>query len=155
MDKIIENKKLSSMLSDPSLLKDKAYVAGEWVNSANGDTFEVRNPANLEVISKVPDLGLDETRKAIDLAYDAQKLWSLKTGKERSSILKKFYELMMVNADDLAMIITAEMGKPLAEAKGEIAYGASFIEFFAEEAKRIYGETIPGYQADKIGRAHV
>ena len=149
MDKIIENKKLSSMLSDPSLLKDKAYVAGEWVNSANGDTFEVRNPANLEVISKVPDLGLDETRKAIDLAYDAQKLWSLKTGKERSSILKKFYELMMVNADDLAMIITAEMGKPLAEAKGEIAYGASFIEFFAEEAKRIYGETIPGYQADK------
>ena len=149
MDKIIENKKLSSMLSDPSLLKDKAYVAGEWVNSANGDTFEVRNPANLEVISKVPDLGLDETRKAIDLAYDAQKLWSLKTGKERSSILKKFYELMMANADDLAMIITAEMGKPLAEAKGEIAYGASFIEFFAEEAKRIYGETIPGYQADK------
>ena len=149
MDKIIENKKLSSMLSDPSLLKDKAYVAGEWVNSANGDTFEVRNPANLEVISKVPDLGLDETRKAIDLAYDAQKLWSLKTGKERSSILKKFYELMMVNADDLAMIITAEMGKPLAEAKGEIVYGASFIEFFAEEAKRIYGETIPGYQADK------
>ena len=84
MDKIIENKKLSSMLADPSLLKDKAYVAGEWVNSANGDTFEVRNPANLEVISKVPDLGLDETRKAIDLAYDAQKLWSLKTGKERS-----------------------------------------------------------------------
>ena len=149
MDKVIENKKLSSMLSDPSLLKDKAYVAGEWVNSANGDTFEVRNPANLEIISRVPDLGLDETRKAIDLAYDAQKLWSLKTGKERSSILKKFYELMMVNADDLAMIITAEMGKPLAEAKGEIAYGASFIEFFAEEAKRIYGETIPGYQADK------
>ena len=149
MDKIIENKKLSSMLSDPSLLKDKAFVAGEWVNSANGDTFEIRNPANLDVISKVPDLGLDETRKAIDLAYDAQKLWSLKTGKERSSILKKFYELMMVNADDLAMIITAEMGKPLAEAKGEIAYGASFIEFFAEEAKRIYGETIPGYQADK------
>ena len=78
MDKIIENNKLSSMLSDPSLLKDKAYVAGEWVNSANGDTFEVRNPANLEVISNVPDLGLDETRKAIDLAYDAQKLWSLK-----------------------------------------------------------------------------
>ena len=149
MDKIIENKKLSSMLSDPSLLKDKAFIAGEWVNSTNGDTFEIRNPANLEVISKVPDLGLDETRKAIDLAYDAQKLWSLKTGKERSSILKKFYELMMVNADDLAMIITAEMGKPLAEAKGEIAYGASFIEFFAEEAKRIYGETIPGYQADK------
>ena len=149
MDKIIENKKLSSMLSDPSLLKDKAFIAGEWVNSANEDTFEVRNPANLEIISKVPDLGLDETRKAIDAAYDAQKLWSLKTGKERSSILKKFYELMMVNADDLAMIITAEMGKPLAEAKGEIAYGASFIEFFAEEAKRIYGETIPGYQADK------
>ena len=90
MDKIVENKKLSSMLSDPSLLKDKAFIAGEWVNSANGENFDIRNPATLEVISKVPDLGLEETRKAIDAAYDAQKLWSLKTGKERSSILKSF-----------------------------------------------------------------
>ena len=149
MDKIVENRELSSMLADPSLLRDQAYIAGEWVSSKNKETFEVRNPASLEVICKVPDLGLAETRQAIDAAYDAQKLWSSKTGKERSSILKTFYELMMANAEDLAKIITAEMGKPISEATGEIAYGASFIEFFAEEAKRIYGETIPGHQADK------
>ncbi len=149
MDKIVSNKKLSSMLSDPSLLRDKAFVAGEWVSSNNGETFEVRNPATLEIINKVPNLGLEETRRAIDAAYDSQKSWSSKTGKERSSILKEFYSLMMENTDDLAKIITAEMGKPLAEASGEISYGASFIEFFAEEAKRIYGETIPGHQANK------
>ena len=149
MDKIVSNKTLSSMLLDPSLLKDKAFIAGEWVSSKNNETFEVRNPANLEIISNVPDLGLEETRQAIEAAYVSQKSWSSKTGKERASILKEFYNLMMKNADDLAKIITAEMGKPLSEAVGEIAYGASFIEFFAEEAKRIYGETIPGHQADK------
>ena len=93
MDKIVENRELSSMLADPSLLRDQAYIAGEWVSSKNKETFEVRNPASLEVICKVPDLGLAETRQAIDAAYDAQKLWSSKTGKERSSILKTFYEL--------------------------------------------------------------
>ena len=149
MDKIVENRGLSSILADPSLLRDQAYIAGEWVSSKNNETFEVRNPASLEVICNVPDLGLAETRQAIDAAYHAQKLWSSKTGKERSSVLKTFYELMMANAEDLAKIITAEMGKPISEATGEIAYGASFIEFFAEEAKRIYGETIPGHQADK------
>ena len=138
MDKIVENRELSSMLADPSLLRDQAYIAGEWVNSKNKETFEVRNTASLEVICKVPDLGLAETRQAIDAAYDAQKLWSSKTGKERSSILKTFYELMMANAEDLAKIITAEMGKPISEATGEIAYGASFIEFFAEESKKDY-----------------
>ena len=96
-----------------------------------------------------PITGWDETRRAIDIAYDAQKAWAAKTGKERAAVLKKWYELMVANADDLALILTAEMGKPLAEAKGEVLYGASFIEWFAEEAKRVYGETIPGHQADK------
>jgi succinate-semialdehyde dehydrogenase/glutarate-semialdehyde dehydrogenase len=97
----------------------------------------------------LPDLGVDETRAAIDAAYVAQKDWAAKTGKERASVLRKLYDLMVANADDLGAILTAEMGKPLAEAKGEILYGASFIEWFAEEAKRVYGDVIPGHQPDK------
>jgi succinate-semialdehyde dehydrogenase / glutarate-semialdehyde dehydrogenase len=109
----------------------------------------VLNPARGDVIARVADLSRDQMALAIDKAYVAQKEWAAMTGKERANIMRKWYDLMMENQDDLGTILTAEQGKPLAEAKGEIAYGASFIEFFAEEAKRIYGETIPGHQRDK------
>ncbi len=128
-------------LKDPALLKDKCYVAGEWVGGAA--TIAVTNPADGGVVGLVPKLGAAETRRAIEAAQTAQKPWAKKTAKERATILRKWFALMMDNQEDLARIMTAEQGKPLAESRGEIAYGASFIEFFAEEAKRIYGETIP------------
>jgi succinate-semialdehyde dehydrogenase/glutarate-semialdehyde dehydrogenase len=137
------------MLKDPSLLCTQAYVSGEWMNADDGSTFEVKNPARGDVIAVVPDMGLAETKRAIESARLAQKPWAAKTGKERSAILRKWNDLMVENADDLGIILTAEMGKPIAEGKGEILYGASFIEWFAEEAKRVYGETIPGHQVDK------
>ena len=140
---------LASMLKDPSLLATRAYVAGHWINADDGGTFPVINPARGDIIAHVPNLGRAETARAIAAAQTAQKEWAARTGKERSIILRKWFDLMMANQDDLGMILTAEMGKPLAEAKGEIAYGASFVEWFAEEAKRVYGETIPGHQRDK------
>ena len=140
---------LRSLLKDPSLLVEKAYVAGAWIDADDGSTFEVVNPARGDVIARVPNLGRAETARAIAAAEKGQKAWAARTGKERSQILRKWFDLMMANQDDLGTILTAEMGKPLAEAKGEIAYGASFIEWFAEEAKRVYGETIPGHQPDK------
>ncbi len=141
---------LSSRLKRPDLLCTQAFVGGEWVGStAAGNEFEVTNPATGDVIAVLPDLGVDETRAAIDVAYDAQKDWAAKTGKERAGVLRKWFDLMLENADDLGAILTAEMGKPLAEAKGEILYGAGFIEWFAEEAKRVYGDVIPGHQVDK------
>ena len=140
---------LRSLLKDPSLLATQAYVAGEWVDADDGGSFAVTNPARGDVICHVPDLGRAETARAIAAAQVAQKDWAARTAKERSQILRRWFDLMMANQDDLAAILTAEMGKPLAEAKGEIAYGASFIEWFAEEAKRVYGETIPGHMRDK------
>ena len=140
---------LKSLLKDPTLLATKAYVAGEWVDADDGTTFEVLNPARGDVICTVPDLGRAETARAIEAARVAMKEWAARTAKERAQVLRKWFELMMANQDDLGAILTAEMGKPLAEAKGEIAYGASFIEWFGEEAKRIYGETIPGHMRDK------
>ena len=128
-------------LKDGRLLKNKCYVAGEWIGGATA--IPVTNPADESVIGHVPKLGAAETRKAIEAAEKAQKLWAKKTAKERAAILRKWFDLMMENQEDLALIMTAEQGKPLAESRGEIAYGASFIEFFAEEGKRIYGETIP------------
>ncbi len=128
-------------LKDPALLKDKCYVAGAWIGGAA--TIAVANPADGSVIGAVPKLGAAEARRAIEAAETAQKLWAKKTGKERAAVLRKWFALMMDNQEDLARIMTAEQGKPLAESRGEIAYGASFIEFFAEEGKRIYGETIP------------
>ena len=143
-------KKLADMLKNPDLLVSAALVGGEWVKTApSGKSFDVLNPSTGEVITSLPDLGVDETKSAIDAAYVAQKDWAAKTGKERSAVLRKLYDLMVANADDLGAILTAEMGKPLAEAKGEILYGASFIEWFAEEAKRVYGDVIPGHQPDK------
>ena len=140
---------LASLLKDPSLLATKAYIGGEWVDGDGGATFDVTNPARGDVIAQVADLSRAQVAGAIAQAEAAQKEWAKKTGKERANILRKWYDLMMENQDDLGIILTAEQGKPLAEAKGEIGYGASFIEFFAEEAKRIYGETIPGHQPDK------
>ena len=141
---------LLSRLKDPSLVVDKALIAGEWVaKSDSGKTFEVTNPSTGEVIATLPDMNRAEAARAIDAAYAAQKAWAKKTGKERAAVLRKLYDLMVDNADDLAAILTIEMGKPLAEAKGEILYGASYVEWFGEEAKRVYGDTIPGHQADK------
>ena len=139
---------LKSLLKDPSLLAEQAYAGGEWVDGDDG-TFEVTNPARGDVIANVADMSRAQVAKAIEAAGKAQKEWAQWTGKERATVLRKWFDLMMENQDDLGTILTAEQGKPLAEAKGEIAYGASFIEFFAEEAKRIYGETIPGHQRDK------
>ena len=139
---------LKSLLKDPTLLVEKAYSAGQFVDG-DGGTFDVTNPARGDVIAKVADMSRAQVADTIAGAEAAQKDWAKWSGKERAAVLRKWFDLMMENADDLATILTAEQGKPLAEAKGEIVYGASFIEFFAEEAKRIYGETIPGHQRDK------
>ena len=139
---------LKSLLKDPSLLATLAYVDGKWIEGENG-TFAVTNPARGDVVAEVADLSRMQVAAAIDAAYAAQKDWASWTGKERAAVLRKWFDLMIENADDLATILTAEQGKPFAEAKGEIVYGASFVEFFGEEAKRIYGETIPGHQRDK------
>ena len=139
---------LKSRLKDPSLLETRAYIGGAWVDGEDG-TFAVTNPARGDVIAEVSDLSRAQVAGAIAQAEAAQKDWAAWTGKERAQVLRKWFDLMMENADDLATILTAEQGKPHAEAKGEIAYGASFIEFFGEQAKRIYGETVPGHQRDK------
>ncbi|MBA83628.1 NAD-dependent succinate-semialdehyde dehydrogenase [Thalassobius sp. S69A] len=140
---------LSALLKDPSLLAQQSYVGGAWLEGENGATFAVTNPARGDVIANMSDLSRAQVARAISAAQVAQKDWATWTGKERAAVLRKWFDLMIENADDLATILTAEQGKPLAEAKGEIIYGASFIEFFGEEAKRIYGETIPGHQRDK------
>ncbi|AML52175.1 NAD-dependent succinate-semialdehyde dehydrogenase [Falsihalocynthiibacter arcticus] len=134
-------------LNDPSLLEPRAYINGKWIETEK--TFAVLNPATGEEIVRVADVPVEMVRDAIEYAHKAQKEWAKWTGKERAGVMRKWYDLLVANADDLATILTAEMGKPLAEAKGEILYGASFIEWFAEEAKRIYGDVIPGHQRDK------
>ncbi|MGC5790989.1 MULTISPECIES: NADP-dependent succinate-semialdehyde dehydrogenase [Herbaspirillum] len=130
-------------LKDPSLLRQQAYLNGQWCDADQAGKHEVYNPANGSLLGSVPMMGAAETRRAIEAANAAWPAWKKKTAKERSVILRRWYELMMANADDLALIMTAEQGKPLAEAKGEIGYAASFIEWFAEEGKRTYGDTIP------------
>ncbi|TCU19961.1 NADP-dependent succinate-semialdehyde dehydrogenase [Rhizobium sullae] len=136
-------------INDPALFRQAALVGTNWIEADPSNAIEVTNPATGEVIGRVPKLGAAETREAIVAAERAQKEWSARTAKERSTILRKWFELMMANQDDLGRILTMEQGKPLAEAKGEIAYGASFIEWFAEEARRVYGDIIPGHQTDK------
>ncbi|MCC2095370.1 MAG: aldehyde dehydrogenase family protein, partial [Hyphomicrobiales bacterium] len=133
---------LKGRLADPSLLRTGGVVNGNWLE-AGANTFAVTNPANGELIASLTAMGPSETEAAIDAAYVAQKDWAARTGKERATVLRKLYDLMVANADDLATILTMEMGKPLAEAKGEILYGASYVEWFAEEAKRVYGDVIP------------
>ncbi len=130
-------------LKDPSLLRQQAYVNGAWCDADGGATLAVHNPANGELVGHVPLMGAAETRRAIEAANAAWPAWKKKTAKERSAILRRWYELMLAHADDLALIMTTEQGKPLAEARGEIGYAASFIEWFAEEGKRTYGDTIP------------
>ena len=146
---MLDRTNLVSILDDPTLLATKAYVSGEWIFADDGSTFDVVNPSRGDVVTSLPDLGISETKRGIEAAKIAQKDWAKRTAKERSEILLNWYQLMIDNADDLACILTAEMGKPFAEAKGEIMYGASFVQWFAEEGKRVYGETIPGHQTDK------
>ncbi len=136
-------------LRDPTLLNHRCYLAGAWSDADRNETIAVTNPATGETLGTVPKMGSAETRRAIDAAAAALPAWRARTAKERSVILRRWFELIMANQDDLAVIMTAEQGKPLAESKGEIAYAASFIEWFAEEGKRVYGDTIPGHAADK------
>jgi succinate-semialdehyde dehydrogenase/glutarate-semialdehyde dehydrogenase len=136
-------------LKDPKLFREQCYVDGAWTGADSGKTFTISNPASGEPLGSVPDMGAAETRRAIEAADRAWPAWRAKTAKERAAILRNWFDLMMANQEDLALILTTEQGKPLAEAKGEIAYGASFVEWFAEEAKRIYGDVIPPHQADK------
>lgn len=136
-------------LKDTSLFRQQAYFDGKWQNADNGKTIEVTNPATGEVIGTVPKMGAVETRRAIEAANKALPAWRAKTAKERAAIIRRWFDLLMQHQEDLALILTTEQGKPLAEAKGEIAYGASYLEWFAEEAKRIYGDTIPGHMTDK------
>ena len=137
------------ILRDPTLLRDKAYVDGTWVSADNLTTFVVTNPATDETITDVPRMGVGETRRAIEAANRAFPAWRDLLAKERARILRKFADLMMENQEDLAILLTTEQGKPLSESKVEIAYAASFLEWFGEEAKRVYGDTIPTYQSDK------
>ncbi|GAB2840037.1 NADP-dependent succinate-semialdehyde dehydrogenase [Pseudoduganella ginsengisoli] len=136
-------------LKDPSLLRQQAYVNGTWCDADSGDLCSVTNPATGETIGSVPNMGAAETRRAIAAASAAWPAWRAKTAKERSAILRRWNDLIVANADDLAVLMTTEQGKPLAEAKGEVAYAASFIEWFAEEAKRVAGDTLQSPWADK------
>ena len=136
-------------LKNPALFRQQCYLDGTWQDAESGRSISVNNPATGQILGTIPDMGVAETRRAVAAANAALPGWRAKTAKERSIILRRWFEQMMANQDDLAALLTAEQGKPFAEAKGEIAYGGSFIEWFAEEAKRVYGDTIPGHQADK------
>src|SRR5271165_3757485 len=136
-------------LKDQRLFREACYIDGAWVTSVAGAITKVDNPATGEILGTVPRLGAAETRVAIEAANKAFPAWSKKTGKERAVVLRRWFELMMENQDDLARLMTLEQGKPLSESRGEVAYAAAFLEWFGEEAKRVYGDTIPGHQADK------
>ncbi|MBH61681.1 MAG: succinate-semialdehyde dehydrogenase I [Alphaproteobacteria bacterium] len=136
-------------LKDSSLFRQQCYINGTWVDADDGGTIEVDNPVDNSIVGTIPKMGANETRRAIDAANEALPEWRARTGKERANILRKWFDLVMENQEDLAVLMTTEQGKPLAESMGEIVYGASFIEWFAEEAKRIYGDTIPQHQHDK------
>jgi succinate-semialdehyde dehydrogenase/glutarate-semialdehyde dehydrogenase len=138
-----------SIVKDSSLFRSQAYINGEWVDADSGDSVPVTNPADGSTLICVPDMGADETRRAIDAANAALPAWSARTAKDRAVILRRWYELIMENQEDLARLMTAEQGKPLAESRGEVAYGASFVEWFAEEGKRTYGDVIPHHAPGK------
>ena len=140
---------MTLQLKDPALLRQQSYIDGKWVDADGRATLDVLNPATREKIGTVPKMGAAETRRAIEAASAALPAWAKKTAKERAAILRRWYDLMIAHQDDLAAIMTAEQGKPLAESRGEILYSASFIEWFGEEGKRLYGDVIPGHQADK------
>ena len=136
-------------LADSKLFRQSCYVDGAWVNARGGTTISVDNPATGDIVGTVPKFGAAETREAIEAANRAFPAWRAKTAKERAAALRKWFELMIANTDDLAKLMTTEQGKPLTESKGEVAYAGAFLEWFAEEAKRVYGDTIPGHQPDK------
>ena len=136
-------------LRDPALFRQQCYVGGEWVDADSGASFDVIDPANGQTIGTVPSFGVAETRRAVEAANAAYPAWRALTGKERASVLRRWYELMLEHQEDLAIIMTAEQGKPMAESRGEIVFGSSFIEWFAEEAKRAYGDVIPTHLADR------
>jgi succinate-semialdehyde dehydrogenase/glutarate-semialdehyde dehydrogenase len=140
---------MSLPLTDPSLLQTRAYIDGQWVDADDGATFSVYNPANGDLIAEVAKTGAAETRRAIEAAQRAMNDWKKLAAKQRAQILRKWFDLMMANQEDLAIIMTAEQGKVLAESRGEVAYGAAFVEWFGEQAKRIDGDVIPGPSADK------
>jgi succinate-semialdehyde dehydrogenase / glutarate-semialdehyde dehydrogenase len=137
------------MLSDTKLFREQSYINGAWLPADSGKTVDVTNPATGEKLGTVPLMGTNETQRAIDAAHDAILAWAAKTAKERAQIMRRWHDLMIANVDDLGCLMTMEQGKPLAESKGEIAYAASFLEWFGEEAKRVYGDVIPGHQPDK------
>jgi succinate-semialdehyde dehydrogenase/glutarate-semialdehyde dehydrogenase len=137
------------MLKDAGLFRQQCYINGEWIDADNKATIPVKNPATGTILGSVPKMGTAETRRAIEAANAAWPAWRARTAKERGAILRKWFELLMANQEDLAKLMTAEQGKPLAESKGEVAYGASFVEWFAEEGKRVYGDTIPAPTKDK------
>lgn len=136
-------------LQDPTLLRTQAYVGGEWIDADSGATFDVTDPATGDVVASVADLGVDETRRAVDLAEVAQKAWAARTAKDRGAVLRRWYELFLEHKEDLALIMTSEMGKPIGESRGEVVYAANFIDWFAEEGKRAYGEVIPTHDPTK------
>ena len=136
-------------LSDPRLFRNACYIDGKWVHASGGKELVVDDPATGAVIGRVPSLGAAETKQAIDAADAAFPAWRKRTAKERAVILRRWFDLMISNQEDLAYLMTVEQGKPLAESRAEVAYAASFLEWFGEEAKRVYGDTIPGHQADK------
>jgi succinate-semialdehyde dehydrogenase/glutarate-semialdehyde dehydrogenase len=136
-------------LKDQKLFRQQCYVDGQWVEADNRESIPVNNPADNSILGTVPKMGADETRRAIEAAERALPEWRARTGKERAAVLRKLYELMIENQEDLAQLMTAEQGKPLTESRGEIVYAASFIEWFGEEGKRVYGDTIPGHMRDK------
>ena len=136
-------------LKDMKLFRQQAYIDGQWADADNKSTVAVNNPATGAILGTIPRMGATETRRAIEAANKAWPAWRAKTAKERAVTLRKWFELMIANTDDLAVLMTTEQGKPLTEAKGEVAYAASFIEWFAEEGKRIYGDVIPSHMADK------
>ena len=136
-------------MKDSSLFRQQVYINGKWSDADSGETTDITNPSTGEVLGTVPNCGAGEAKRAIEGANEAWPKWRSKTAKERSLILRRWYELMMENQEDLARLMTAEQGKPLSESRGEIAYAASFIEWFGEEGKRLYGDTIPGHATDK------
>jgi succinate-semialdehyde dehydrogenase/glutarate-semialdehyde dehydrogenase len=146
---MLQKVKPAFQLKDMNLFRQQCYINGEWVDADNKSTIAVHNPADGQQIGSVPNMGAAETRRDIEAANAALPAWRARTAKERAACLRKWFELMMANQEDLAILMTVEQGKPLAESRGEIAYGASFIEWFAEEAKRVYGDTIPAPVADR------
>ncbi|MCM2253135.1 MAG: NADP-dependent succinate-semialdehyde dehydrogenase [Ramlibacter sp.] len=140
---------MNLQLQDPALLRQAAFIDGQWINAEPEAAITVRNPANGQIVGQVPKMGEAQTRRAIDAAQAAWPAWRARPAKERAQLLRKWFELLLAHQEDLAAIMTAEQGKPLAESRGEVAYGASFLEWFSEEAKRIYGDTIPAPTANR------